>query len=498
MGNMKGKGKAASDDEDELSDIEAPTYDELLRDQIDAYYDDLIEQEMLKFQEASQQSTADGGDGSVTDEELENIDPAPNTAEISSQNVAQPQPPSGSARRSRSELYRVSGLYGVWCDRDEIIRIFNPDQYNIGGSYQASPDPDYDPPPPARPTPPAPPAPAPRTPSRHTTPILESPRAPVTPSTATSPATPTRGVTHTRSTLSPSTSRVSSTPTTNISRVRRAMVAHSISASSSQPARYFGGEIYGPSLPTRPAPGSSSSNITSPTRPQLTQPQLSTARSPSTPTAAPSSARYGSNTPSSSSRSPAPADVSSLPWYHQHPIVPIPPGMQPLPPFDHTVFPLRPDECASGSGQINQYISTVSVNPGIQSATWDTWRANIEAHQGFPSPYNPEFHRVHDTTASGLDEWQRAVNSQHETPLGHLPPIRVLPPPPRPPVQYYGSHWWVVYVGRVPGIYSSMNDVYEQITRVQGGPEVEIFSDYEAAIRWYWYGMARGFVRRTT
>lgn len=79
MGNMKGKGKAASDDEDELSDIEAPTYDELLRDQIDAYYDDLIEQEMLKFQEASQQSTADGGDGSVTDEELENIDPAPNS-----------------------------------------------------------------------------------------------------------------------------------------------------------------------------------------------------------------------------------------------------------------------------------------------------------------------------------------------------------------------------------------------------------------------------------
>lgn len=130
--------------------------------------------------------------------------------------------------------------------------------------------------------------------------------------------------------------------------------------------------------------------------------------------------------------------------------------MQPLPPFDHTAFPLRPDQRASGSDRVNQYMSTVSVNPGLQSATWDTWRANIEAHRGFPAPYNPEFHRIHGTEASGLDEWQAAVNAQHATPSGHLPPIRVLPPPPRPPVLYDGDHWWVVYVGRVPGIYNSM------------------------------------------
>lgn len=129
--------------------------------------------------------------------------------------------------------------------------------------------------------------------------------------------------------------------------------------------------------------------------------------------------------------------VNSIPFYHEHPIVPFPPGLRPLPSFSYTRPPLPPSRASDGQSY-NWYFGTAAVNPGLQRATWDEWRANIEAHRGLPPPWGPVFNRV-----------ERPVS-------GDFPPTRVLPPPPRPPVRVDGPHFWTVYVGRVPGVYNTM------------------------------------------
>lgn len=133
-----------------------------------------------------------------------------------------------------------------------------------------------------------------------------------------------------------------------------------------------------------------------------------------------------------------PLPPGPIPFYHPQPIVPIPPGMEPIPIQSNTTFPLRPDEQTSTNSQVNWYFNSVGVHPGLHRATWDDFRPNIEAHRVLPRPYRPDWGRV-------------------RTPLPEtLPRIRVLPPPPRPPVQREGDHYWVVYVGRIPGIYSTL------------------------------------------
>lgn len=121
--------------------------------------------------------------------------------------------------------------------------------------------------------------------------------------------------------------------------------------------------------------------------------------------------------------------------------------MNPLPRLSPTRFPLLPEPWGSGSRERRLYLSTYSVAPGLKLSTWEEFRPLIEAHRGLPAPWDPSYSRITGSEAEGQDEWLQAIDQ-------HL--VRVLPPPPRPPVQYAGDHWWVVYVGRVPGIYTSM------------------------------------------
>lgn len=130
--------------------------------------------------------------------------------------------------------------------------------------------------------------------------------------------------------------------------------------------------------------------------------------------------------------------VESLSFYHAQPIVPIPPGMEPIPVLSNTTFPSMPHEQVSTSTDINWYLITSGVNPGLHRSTWEEIRANIEVYRGLPNPFRPDFVRVRVPLAE------------------RLPRMRVLPPPPRPPVEREGQHYWVVYVGRVPGIYSTL------------------------------------------
>lgn len=130
--------------------------------------------------------------------------------------------------------------------------------------------------------------------------------------------------------------------------------------------------------------------------------------------------------------------LESLPFYHAAPIVPIPPGMEPLPSFNRTEFPLVPGEQTTINDTVQWYFASVAVNPGLHRLTWEEFRPNIEAHRGLPSPHRPDWARVRGPLAATL------------------PRIRVLPPPPRPVVQVDGDHLWVVYVGRIPGIYSTL------------------------------------------
>lgn len=141
-------------------------------------------------------------------------------------------------------------------------------------------------------------------------------------------------------------------------------------------------------------------------------------------------------TPATSSNAPS-NQVNQLPFFHERPIVPFPPGLRPLPPFPHTRFPLLPGRAPDGQPH-NWYFGTAAVNPGLQRGTWDEWRPNIEAHRGLPHPWCPVFNKI-----------ERSIS-------GEFPPTRVLPPPPRPPVRAEGSHFWAVYVGRVPGVYDTM------------------------------------------
>lgn len=130
--------------------------------------------------------------------------------------------------------------------------------------------------------------------------------------------------------------------------------------------------------------------------------------------------------------------VDQLPFYHQRPLVPIPPGLQPLPSFPRTKFPRLPSEILGSSSVKSWYLSTVGINPGLHRATWEEYRADIEAHRGLPEPYCPVYHRVNGPLPSQLTQ------------------LVVLPPPPRPEVRIHGSYYWVVYAGRVPGIYDDM------------------------------------------
>lgn len=131
-------------------------------------------------------------------------------------------------------------------------------------------------------------------------------------------------------------------------------------------------------------------------------------------------------------------EIQRLPFYHPAPIVPIPPGLQPLPPLRNTALPTRPYLSTATTSPTNWYIAVASVNPGLHRATWDEFRPNIEAHRGLPRPYRCEFQRL---------------SGQMEDPF---PAVRVLPPPPRPDVRIEGEHFWIVYVGRVPGFYTAL------------------------------------------
>lgn len=121
--------------------------------------------------------------------------------------------------------------------------------------------------------------------------------------------------------------------------------------------------------------------------------------------------------------------------------------MNPLPFLDDTEFPSLPRPWGSGSREQRLYLSTHSIVPGLRQSTWEEFRPLIEAHRGLPSPWDPSFVRIDGSVAEGQDNWLLAIEQRQ---------VFVLPPPPRPPVQYNGDHWWVVYVGRVPGIYTSM------------------------------------------
>lgn len=137
--------------------------------------------------------------------------------------------------------------------------------------------------------------------------------------------------------------------------------------------------------------------------------------------------------------SPTFTRVEQLPFYRRLPIVPIPSPLEPIQSFrGRTTFPRLPTEHFSTSTSKSWYFTRVGINPGLHRATWEEYRANIEAHLGLPEPYCPHYYRVE----------------------GRLPPqlarLTVLPPPPRPEVLLNAPHFWVVYVGRVPGVYDDM------------------------------------------
>lgn len=130
--------------------------------------------------------------------------------------------------------------------------------------------------------------------------------------------------------------------------------------------------------------------------------------------------------------------LQMLPFYHARPVVPVPPGMEPLPPFRFTRPPRFPVPDAGTLLRRAWYICSAGVNPGVKWTTWEDFRPNIEAHWGLPGMNGPVFRRCDGPLPTSM------------------PSVRVLPPPPRPDVTLAGPHVWAVYVGRVPGIYRSM------------------------------------------
>lgn len=133
------------------------------------------------------------------------------------------------------------------------------------------------------------------------------------------------------------------------------------------------------------------------------------------------------------------SSLQTLPFYHARPIVPVPPGMEPLPPFRHTAPPRYPDpDAASVVRSRAWYLCIVGVNPGMKWTTWDDFCPNIEPYRGLPASHSPVFRRLDGSLPSNVAN------------------MRVLPPPPRPDVSLRGAHFWAVYVGRIPGIYRSL------------------------------------------
>lgn len=155
-----------------------------------------------------------------------------------------------------------------------------------------------------------------------------------------------------------------------------------------------------------------------------------------------SGARQAVTSSTGQGASPALTRVDQLPFYRRYPIVPILDGLSPLPPFPSTKFPRLPSESFSTSTSKSWYFTTRGINPGLQRATWEEYRANMEAHLGLPEPYCPNYYRVSNKLPPQLAQ------------------IAVLPPPPRPQVQLSGPHFWVVYSGRAPGIYDNMYVLY--------------------------------------
>lgn len=196
----------------------------------------------------------------------------------------------------------------------------------------------------------------------------------------------------------------------------------------SPPPAYSPSTYAGPDISNN---GSSTSNLRNP----------STNSHPSNASVNSSSNIRGTENPAggqSSSGNGTVLSVESLPFYHSRPIVPMTPGTEPLPVFSRTTFPLLPDEQTDTNQNLVWYFASVAINPGLHRGTWEEFRANVEAHRGLPQPYSPI--------------WQR-VRSPLSEPLAR---IRILPPPPRPAVRLDGQHHWAVYVGRLPGIYSTL------------------------------------------
>lgn len=151
---------------------------------------------------------------------------------------------------------------------------------------------------------------------------------------------------------------------------------------------------------------------------------------------------------SSQSTAGATQSVEGLLFYHRDPIVPIPAGMTPLPPLPSSERPSPPDFSSSSTQTAHYYMSYVSTLPGLDFMPWNMWRPRIESHRGFPKPYRPDF-RAPSSREQALELWSGRLTSSNR----RESPVRVLPPPPRPPVVVQGLHWWVVYIGRTPGIY---------------------------------------------
>lgn len=154
-----------------------------------------------------------------------------------------------------------------------------------------------------------------------------------------------------------------------------------------------------------------------------------------------------SSHPESTPRSPS---LETLLFYHQDVVVPVPAGMVPLPPLPSDERPIKPERSMASSQQHRFYLSFVSTLPGLSFMPWNMWRPRIESHRGFPKPYRPDF-RAPDNREQALKWWSDRLKNSTD----RESPVRVLPPPPRPPVTVDGPHWWVVYVGRVPGIYDN-------------------------------------------
>lgn len=142
--------------------------------------------------------------------------------------------------------------------------------------------------------------------------------------------------------------------------------------------------------------------------------------------------------------------VETLLFYHHDPVVPIPAGMAPLPPLPTTERPIGPETSVSQVQPARHYISFVSTLPGLDFMPWNEWRPRIESHRGFPKPYRPDF-RAPENREQARKWWSDKLSDSNR----RESPVRVLPPPPRPEVVIEGPHWWVVYVGRTPGIYTT-------------------------------------------